>query len=155
MFICWNCHNKLLQTMLLTQQILGTSLVVQGLRILLPVQRTQIWCLVWGDRTCRGAAEPLCHSCWAHAPPEGRPLRREAPTAPRKWPLLAAPGAGQRAAAGTVQPVQTSKQKELGSQGVGRDEGAVIAGFPWGSPCLADDCFLSGASRSLLWVSAS
>ena len=36
----------------------GTSLVVQWLRIHLPMQRMQVQSLVREDSTCRGAAEP-------------------------------------------------------------------------------------------------
>ena len=39
----------------------GTSLVVQGLGIHLPVQRTQVRSLVWGDPTCLQATKPVCH----------------------------------------------------------------------------------------------
>ena len=41
---------------------LGTSLVVQWLRILLPMQGTQVRPLVWEDPTCRGATKPVCHN---------------------------------------------------------------------------------------------
>ena len=43
-----------------------TSLVVQWLRIHLPVQGTQIRYLVWEDPTC-GTAKPVHHSCRACA----------------------------------------------------------------------------------------
>ena len=45
----------------------GTSLVAQWLRILLPVQGTRVRALVWEDPTCRGAAKPVCHNYWACA----------------------------------------------------------------------------------------
>ena len=38
------------------------SLVVQWLRIRLPMQGTQVRALVWEDPTCRGAAKPVCHN---------------------------------------------------------------------------------------------
>ena len=41
------------------------SLVVQWLRIHLPMQETQVWSLVWEDPTCQGANKPMCHSYWA------------------------------------------------------------------------------------------
>ena len=47
-----------------TQQfknIQGTSLVVQWLRIRLPVQGTRVRALVREDPTCRGAAKPMRH----------------------------------------------------------------------------------------------
>ena len=39
----------------------GTSLVVQGLGIHLPVQRTQVQSLVWEDPTRLQAIKPVCH----------------------------------------------------------------------------------------------
>ena len=43
------------------------SLVVQWLRIRLPVQGTQVGALVWEDPTCHGATKPVCHNYWACA----------------------------------------------------------------------------------------
>ena len=43
----------------------GASLVVQWLRIRLPVQGTRVWALVWEDPTCRGATKPVRHNYWA------------------------------------------------------------------------------------------
>ena len=43
------------------------SLVIQWLRIRLPMQGTRVPSLVWEDSTCRGAAKPVHHDCWAHA----------------------------------------------------------------------------------------
>ena len=43
------------------------SLVAQWLRICLPVQVTRVRALVWEDPTCRGAARPVSHNCWACA----------------------------------------------------------------------------------------
>ena len=40
----------------------GASLVVQWLRIRLPMQGTQVRALVWEDPTCRGATRPVSHS---------------------------------------------------------------------------------------------
>ena len=45
----------------------GTSLVVQWLRVHLPMQGTRVWALVWEDPTCRGATGPVSHNCWACA----------------------------------------------------------------------------------------
>ena len=39
------------------KQILGTSLVVQWLRIHLPMQGTRVLSLVWEDPTCLGATK--------------------------------------------------------------------------------------------------
>ena len=53
---------------MLLKMIFQTSLVVQWLRILLPVQGLFIWSLVWEDPTCWGAAKPVCYNCWACVP---------------------------------------------------------------------------------------
>ena len=42
-----------------------TSLVVQWLRIRLPMQATRVWALVWEDPTCRGATKPMHRNYWA------------------------------------------------------------------------------------------
>ena len=42
--------------------MLGTYLVVQWLRIRLPMQGTQVRALVQEDPTCRGATKPMCHN---------------------------------------------------------------------------------------------
>ena len=39
------------------------SLVVQWLRISLPMQGTRVRALVWEDPTCRGATGPVSHNC--------------------------------------------------------------------------------------------
>ena len=44
------------------------SLVVQWLRIRLPMQGTRVRTLVWEDPTCRGATKPMRHSYWGCAP---------------------------------------------------------------------------------------
>ena len=46
----------------------GTSLELQWLRTQLPMQETWVRSLVWGDPICPGAAKPLNHRHWAHAP---------------------------------------------------------------------------------------
>ena len=38
------------------------SLVVQWLRICLPMQGTRVRALVWEDPTCRGATRPMSHN---------------------------------------------------------------------------------------------
>ena len=51
----------------------GTSLVVQWMRICLPVQGTLVWSLVWEDFTYHGATKPVRHNYWARAlRPSGR-----------------------------------------------------------------------------------
>ena len=47
-----------------------TSLVVQWLRICLPMQGPQVWSLVWEDPTCCGATKPVCLCPTACAPQE-------------------------------------------------------------------------------------
>ena len=76
------------------------SLVVQWLRIYLPMQGTRVRALFWEDPTCHGATKPACHnywacaveptshSCWAYMPqllkpvPRARALQQEKP---RQW----------------------------------------------------------------------
>ena len=45
-----------------------TYLVVQWLRIRLPMQGTRVRSLVREDPTCHGATKPARHNCWACAP---------------------------------------------------------------------------------------
>ena len=44
------------------EYIYGTSLVVQWLRICLPMQGTWVRSLVWEDPTCHGATKPMHHN---------------------------------------------------------------------------------------------
>ena len=44
----------------------GTSLVVQWLRIRLPMQGTRVLALVWEDPTCHGATKPEHHNYSAY-----------------------------------------------------------------------------------------
>ena len=46
----------------LEKKSFGTSLMVQWLRIHLPMQGTQVRALVWEDSTCCGATKPMCHN---------------------------------------------------------------------------------------------
>ena len=48
-------------------QVRGTSLVAQWLRIRLPMPGTQVRSLVREDPTCRGTTEPMHHNYWACA----------------------------------------------------------------------------------------
>ena len=41
---------------------LGASLVVQWLRIHLPMQGTWVQALIWEDPTCHRATRPVCHN---------------------------------------------------------------------------------------------
>ena len=47
-----------------------TSLVVQWLRIHLPMQGTPVWSPAQEDSMCRGAIKPVCHSYWSLCTPE-------------------------------------------------------------------------------------
>ena len=40
----------------------GTSLVVQWLRVCLPMQGTRVRALVWEDPTCREVTKPVRHN---------------------------------------------------------------------------------------------
>ena len=53
-----------LNNVLLKKQ-LWTSLVVQWLRLCLPMQGTWVRSLVWEDPTCHRATKPLHHNYWA------------------------------------------------------------------------------------------
>ena len=45
------------------QNVTRTSLVVQWIRIHLPMQGTWVWSLLWGGSTC-GATKTVCHNYW-------------------------------------------------------------------------------------------
>ena len=80
------------------KMISGTSLVVQWLRIYLPMQGTRVRALVQEDPTCHGASkpvrhnywactlEPASHNYWAHVPQLLKPARLE-PVLRNKKPL--------------------------------------------------------------------
>ena len=46
---------------------MGASLVVQWLRVCLPMQGTRVRALAWEDPTCHGATRPVSHNYWACA----------------------------------------------------------------------------------------
>jgi len=50
------------------EAVLQASLVVQSLRILLPVQAIQVQFQLLKDPTCHRAAKPMCHNYCAHTP---------------------------------------------------------------------------------------
>ena len=52
-------------------------LVVQWIRIRLPVQGTRVWSLVQEDSPCRGATKPMCHSYWARVLQLLKPMHLE------------------------------------------------------------------------------
>ena len=49
------------------KKMIGASLVVQWLRIRLPMQGTRVPALVREDPTCCRATKPVCHNYWACA----------------------------------------------------------------------------------------
>ena len=49
----------------LTKRTVQTSLVLQWLRICLPMQKTQVQSLPREDSTCCGATKPVCHNYWS------------------------------------------------------------------------------------------
>ena len=57
---------------------IGTSLVVQWLRIHLLMQRTWVRSLVQEDPTCCGATKPMRHNYWAHVPQLLKPVHPRA-----------------------------------------------------------------------------
>ena len=64
------------------QKSLRTSLVVQWLRIHLPMEGMQVWSLVQEDSTCHRATKSMCCNYWnlhprAHTPQQGTPLQWE------------------------------------------------------------------------------
>ena len=54
-----------------------TSLIVQWIRIRLPMQGTWVQSLVQEDSTCFGAIKPVHHICWPHVPHVRKPQRLE------------------------------------------------------------------------------
>ena len=67
----WRLNNMLLNNQEITKESkeeikkyleTGASLVVQWLRICLPMQGTRVRALVWEDPTCRGATRPVSHN---------------------------------------------------------------------------------------------
>ena len=74
------------------------SLVVQWLRILLPMQGTRVRALVWEDPTCHGATEPVRHNYWAWVPQLLKPARLEPTLCNEKPPQWEARALQQRVA---------------------------------------------------------
>ena len=50
------------KTKRILKPVFRASLVVQWLRIRLPMQETRVRALVWKDPTCRGATKPVHHN---------------------------------------------------------------------------------------------
>ena len=101
-----NCHQLYNDVKI----ILGASLVAQWLGVCLLMQGTRVRDLVWEDPTCRGAAGPVSHNCWACAsgacaPQRGRPRRWEA-RAPR-WRVAPACRSWRGPSRGGEDPTQS------------------------------------------------
>ena len=64
-FLKW--HVKLLMSIYLIRFLCRASLVVQWLRIHMPMLGTWVWALVREDPTYRGATKPMRHSYWTCA----------------------------------------------------------------------------------------
>ena len=60
----WICRGKFSQFKIKVNKKCRASLVVQWLRICLPMQGTWVQFLVWEDPTCCGAMKPMCQSHW-------------------------------------------------------------------------------------------
>ena len=99
------------------------SVVVQWLRIRLPMQGTRVWALVGEDPTCHRANKPVRHNYWARTPQLLKPERlepvlhnkrshcNEKPTHHNKeYPLLAA--ATTRESPRTATKTQGSQKKK-------------------------------------------
>ena len=75
---CLLLHNKVPKNLAVKSE--RASLVAQWLGICLPMQGTRVRALAWEDPTCRGAAGPVSHNCWACASgacaPQQERLRR-------------------------------------------------------------------------------
>ena len=67
LYVCHLVQSSQHTTEQALKSLFRASLVAQRLRICLPMQGTQVQALVWEDPTCRGAAGPVSHSCWACA----------------------------------------------------------------------------------------
>ena len=84
---CWRGHSvqdswlwtKLTKVLFSSQGL--ASLVVQWLRLCLPMQGTRVRALVWEDPTYRGATRPVSHNYWACASGACAPQQES----PRRW----------------------------------------------------------------------
>ena len=58
------CSSSLISREMQIKTIMRTSLLVQWLRIYLPMQGTQVQSLFPEKSTCRRTAKPMCHNYW-------------------------------------------------------------------------------------------
>ena len=91
------------------------SLVVQWLRICLPMQGTWVRALVWEDPTCHGATGPMSHNYWACASGACAPNKRgrdsERPAhRDEEWPPLATTRENPRTETKTQHSNQSTNQ---------------------------------------------
>ena len=77
LIVCHNMPRNCFTVKLFSLKSLRASLVVQWLRIRLPMQVTWVRALVREDPTCRGATKPVRHNYWAHVPQLLKPARLE------------------------------------------------------------------------------
>ena len=77
----WELNTNIFTAYLYHKSSWGTSLVVQWLRIRLPMQGTRVRALVWEDPTCHGATRPVSHNYWACASGACAPQQER----PRQW----------------------------------------------------------------------
>ena len=96
------------------KRYIGASLVVQWLRVCLPMQGTRVRALVWEDPTCRGATAPVSHNyCWACASGARAPQRDTATVRGPRTAMNSGPRSPQREKALTQKqrPKNTGKKK--------------------------------------------
>ena len=93
----------------------GASLVVQWLRVCLPMQGTRVRALVWEDPTCRGATGPVNHNYWACASgacaPQQERARQWEARAPR-WRVAPTRRNWRKPSHRNEDPTQTKKKKK-------------------------------------------
>ena len=100
----WYKLQKMLRAFPFLKLLMRASLMVQWLRIHLPMQGTWVWFL-FQDPTCLRASKPICHNYRVHAPqahaPQEKPQQWEALPPWQGVALLAVPKAGLRTATKT------------------------------------------------------
>ena len=81
----WKMYSLAVEPGLNKNSITRTSLVVQWLRIHLPMQGTWVWALVWEDPTCCGATKPMRHNLSLRSRACKPQLLRPCATTPEAW----------------------------------------------------------------------
>ena len=153
--------------------------MAQWLRVCLLMQGTRVRALAWEDPTCRGAAGPVSHNCWACASGACAPQRERPAHRDEEWPPLATTGESPRAETKTqhsqnqsinqsikhthlIQDPQLKKKKKkkkrnlLFYSSIGQKSDMGLTGLKSG---CQQGCVLSGSLRedsiSLLFPSSS